>query len=99
MLYLTKLYTLFILLYIIFNYKANKIKKAIIKENNAIASVNANPRIANLNNSSLKDGFLEIPITKAPNTVPIPTPAPARPIVANPAPKNLADCNKIIINF
>ena len=77
-------------------YKANKIKNAIIRENNAIASVNANPKIANLNNSSLKEGFLDIPITKAPNTVPIPTPAPAKPIVAKPAPKNFADCNKTI---
>ena len=64
-----------------------------------MASVNANPKIAILNNSSLKDGFLEIPTTKAPKTVPIPTPAPANPMVARPAPKNLADCNKIIEKF
>jgi len=81
------------------NYRANKIKNAIINENKAIASVNANPKIAILNNSSLKDGFLEIPTTKAPKTVPIPTPAPANPIVARPAPKNLADCNKIMRKF
>ena len=43
--------------------------------------------MANLNNSSFKDGFLEVPNTKAPKTVPIPTPAPAKPIVAKPAPK------------
>jgi hypothetical protein len=36
-----------------------------------------------------------VPITNAPNTVPIPTPAPASPIVANPAPINLAACNNI----
>ena len=78
-------------------YKANKIKKAIINENKAIASVKAKPKIASLNNSPCNDGFLDTPITKAPKTVPIPTPAPANPIVANPAPKNLADCNKIII--
>ena len=33
------------------------------------------------------DVFREIPITSAPNTVPIPTPAPASPIVASPARK------------
>ena len=77
-------------------YNANKIKKPIINENKAIASVSANPKIANLNNSSLKDEFLEIPITKAPKTVPIPTPAPANPIVANPAPINFADCKFIL---
>ena len=76
-------------------YKANKIKNPIINENNAIASVNANPKIASLNNSSFKEGFLATPITNAPNTVPIPTPAPASPIVANPAPINLAACNNI----
>ena len=61
-----------------------------------MASVRAKPKIANLNNSSFKEGFLDIPKTRAPKTVPIPTPAPANPMVANPAPKNLADCNKII---
>lgn len=60
-----------------------------------MASVNANPRIAILNNSSFNDGFLEIPKTKAPKTVPIPTPAPANPIVAKPAPMYLAACNSI----
>ena len=61
-----------------------------------MASVKANPKIASLNNSSFNDGFLETPITNAPNTVPIPTPAPANPIVANPAPTNFAACNNIL---
>ena len=74
---------------------AKSSKKTIINANNAIASVNANPKIATLNNSSFNDGFLEIPKIKAPKTVPIPTPAPANPIVANPAPTNLADCNNM----
>ena len=73
------------LLRIFFNYK-NKIKKAIIKANNAIASVNANPKIANLNNSSFKLGFLDTPKIKAPKIAPIPTPAPANPTVDNPDP-------------
>ena len=63
-----------ILLKIKLYYKANKIKKAIIKEKSAIASVKAKPKIAILNNSSFNEGFLEIPITNAPKTVPIPTP-------------------------
>ena len=76
-------------------YNAKSIKKPIISENKAIASVNANPKIASLNNSSFNEGFLETPSTSAPNTVPIPTPAPANPIVASPAPTNFADCNNI----
>lgn len=68
---------------------------AIIKANKAIASVNANPIIAILNNSSFNDGFLEIPKTKALNILPIPIPAPASPIVAKPAPIHLAACNNI----
>ena len=52
-----------------------------------------------LNNSSFKDGFRETPIINAPKTVPIPTPAPASPIVASPAPINLAACNNNIIKI
>lgn len=74
---------------------ANNIKKAIINANNAIASVNANPNIAILNNSSFKEGLRDVPKTKAPKTVPIPIPAPAKPIVANPAPIHFAACNNI----
>ena len=51
-----------------------------------MASVKAKPEIANLNNSCLKDGFLEIPIVREPETVPIPTPAPTKPILATPPP-------------
>lgn len=82
-----------------FFYKAKRNKKTIISANRAMASVNANPKIAILKSSSFKDGFLEIPITKAPNTVPIPTPAPAKPIVANPAPIYFAACNSIKLNL
>ena len=79
----------------ILSYTAKSNKKTIISANNAIASVSAKPKIATLNISSLREGFLEIPRTNAPKTVPIPTPAPASPIVANPAPTNLAACNNI----
>ena len=60
-----------------------------------MASVKANPKIAILNNSSFNEGFLAIPRTKAPKTVPMPTPAPANPIVAKPAPIYFAACNNI----
>ena len=80
-------------------YIAKRIKNAIIKANNAIASVNAKPINAILNNSSLSEGFLEVPVTNEPKTEPIPTPAPAKPIVAKPAPIHFADCNNIELNF
>ena len=76
-------------------YTAKSNKKTIISTNNAIASVSAKPKIAILNISSLREGFREIPRTKAPKTTPIPTPAPASPIVAAPAPTYLAACNNI----
>ena len=64
----------------------NKIKKEIINANKAIASVKAKPKIAVLNRSSFKSGFLEIPEINEAKIRPIPTPAPARPKVDNPAP-------------
>ena len=73
------------MLILIINYK-NKIKKAIIKANNAIASVNANPKIAYLNKSSLIEGFLAKDNNKAAKMNPIPIPAPANPEVDKPAP-------------
>jgi TPP-dependent 2-oxoacid decarboxylase len=38
-----------------------------------------------------QEGFLEVPNTIAQKTVPMPTSAPAKPVVASPAPMNLAD--------
>ena len=70
-------------------------KNPIINENSAIASVRANPKIANLNKSSLKNGFLETPIIKEAKINPIPTPAPASPNVDNPAPIFCAACKSI----
>lgn len=60
-----------------------------------MASVKANPKIAILNNSSFKEGFLEILKTRDPKTLPIPIPAPAKPIVAKPAPTHFAACTSI----
>lgn len=74
-------------------YKPNRIKKDIISEKSPIASDKANPRIAYENNCGLSDGFLAYPITKLPNTVPIPAPEPAHPTVAAPAPINFAACS------
>ena len=73
----------------------NKIKKAIINANNAIASVKANPKIANLKRSSFNCGFLEIPVINEAKIKPIPIPAPANPNVDNPAPIFCAACNNI----
>jgi len=67
-------------------------KKAIIKANRPVASANANPKIAYENNWPLKAGFLDTPIISAPNTTPIPTPAPINPVVASPVPIILAAC-------
>ena len=69
---------------------ANRIRKAIIKANRAMASVRANPRIQILKRSSDRSGFLETPMMNAPKTRPIPAPAPASPVVDSPAPISLA---------
>jgi hypothetical protein len=58
-----------------------------------MASVNANPKIAKINNCLCNPGFRDSPIIKDPKTVPIPTPDPAKAIVAKPAPINFAPCN------
>ena len=55
-----------------------------------MASDKANPKIEYVNSCPLSDGFLAYPMIKAPNTIPIPTPDPATPIVAAPAPINFA---------
>ena len=60
-----------------------------------MASVKANPKIATLNKSSFKFGFLEIPNINEPNITPIPRPAPVSPKVASPAPIFCAACNNI----
>lgn len=72
------------------DYTANSNKNTIISTKSAMASVKANPRIAILNNSSFNEGFLEIPKIRALKITPIPIPAPVKPIVAIPAPKNFA---------
>jgi hypothetical protein len=60
------------------DYIANSNKNTPINANKAIALISANLKIAILNNSSFKKGFREIFKINAPNTVSIPTSAPAR---------------------
>lgn len=60
--------------------------KASINANKAKASTKLNDNIANENNCPLNAGFLATPLTNAPNIIPVPTPDPHTPIVANPAP-------------
>lgn len=91
----TEIYKRSVILKRLMTYYKNKIKNAIIKANKAIASVKANPKIASLNKSSFKLGFLAVPIIKAPKITPIPTPAPANPTVDNPAPIFCAAANNI----
>ena len=81
------------------NHYENKTKKAINSAKRAIASVKAKPIIAYLNKVASKDGLRAIPLIRAANIVPIPTPAPVRPIAARPAPNCLADCSNILKEF
>ena len=76
-------------------YNPNNNKNAIIKPERAIASTNAKPKIVYVNKVFNKRGLREIAIKNGPETFPIPTPAPIREIVANPAAIIFAD-NKII---
>lgn len=74
-------------------YATYNIKNDIIKANRPVASEKAKPNIAYENNCPLKDGFLATPKIRAPKTVPIPIPAPIKPVVARPVPINLAASN------
>lgn len=61
-----------------------------------MASVKANPRINVENNSPFSEGFRAKAFKYAPNTTPMPTPAPATPTVAIPADNNLAATTSIV---
>jgi len=64
--------------------------------NKPIASHKAKPNKDNWNNFTSCEGFRDTPIINAAKTIPIPAPAPTTPIVANPAPINLAEDVKVI---
>ena len=89
----------FIFIFYMVYYATYKRRKAIIKANNPVASEKANPKIAYENNCDLKEGFLATPKIRAPNTTPIPTPAPINPVVAKPVPIILAACNIYILGM
>jgi hypothetical protein len=61
----------------------------------AMASERAKPSIAYWKSCPVRAGLRETPIIRHPKTTPIPAPVPARPMVADPAPINFADCNSI----
>lgn len=73
----------------------NNIGDATVSASKPTASVNANPEIAYLNNSSFTFGLRAKAIDNDPKTIPTPAPAPVGPIVAKPAPIALAEFIKV----
>ena len=69
----------------------NRIKKAIMMANKPIASVKAKPKIAYPNNSFCNLELRTKDKSRLPKTIPTPTPAPIKPLVARPEPTIFAD--------
>lgn len=69
----------------------------IMSAKSPVASDSAKPSTAYPNKVSFKETLRATAVIKEPNTVPIPTPAPANPIAAEPAPIALAACNNIYV--
>ena len=76
--------------YVVYEYR---IRNAIIKANSPVAADRVKPKKAYWNNGGRRAGIREVAVINPENTNPIPTPAPANPIVANPAPIFLAACS------
>src|SRR6185369_11614572 len=64
--------------------------KAMTSANSATASVSAKPSSTLPNTRGASSGLRSAPATKLPKMLPMPTPTPARAIVARPAPMSLA---------
>src|SRR5688572_28183766 len=64
--------------------------KAMTSANSATASVSAKPRSTLPNTRGAASGLRSAPATKLPKMLPMPTPTPARAMVARPAPMSLA---------
>src|SRR5579864_9461911 len=64
--------------------------KAMTSANSATASVSAKPRSTLPNTRGAASGLRRAPETKLPKMLPMPTPTPARAMVARPAPMSLA---------
>src|SRR4030095_6368173 len=64
--------------------------KAMTSANSATASVSAKPRSTLPNTRGAASGLRSAPETKLPKMLPMPTPTPARAMVARPAPMSFA---------
>src|ERR1043166_4321406 len=72
--------------------------KAMTSANSATASVSAKPRSTLPNTRGAASGLRRAPETKLPKMLPMPTPTPARAIVARPAPMSLAAEASIVLS-
>src|SRR5471032_1779300 len=71
--------------------------KAMTSANRATASVSAKPRSTLPNTRGAASGLRSAPETKLPKMLPMPTPTPARAMVARPAPMSLAEATSMMI--
>src|SRR4051795_2789046 len=72
--------------------------KAMTSANSATASVSAKPRSTLPNTRGAASGLRRAPETKLPKMLPMPTPTPARAMVARPAPISLAAFASMVVS-